>query len=270
MPATTRLRRKAASPTPKAGKRPIHVELDEYGRRIVHVPLAPAGVCRIEEADYARVVALVASPNWQLISTGEGSSRYTSVRTRFRDKYVAVARLMLDASPHQKVKFVGRDRTDLRRSNIRLQETAARGEGPERRDREHGSGWVSIAKAEPQGAALTLRERLAAEKIEAETADKAAAAASSERVARIKAEIEAAVAAGGDRAALTAAGMAQARDERRAYDEAHGLVDGRHPRPLARARREKANEAKAARAAGAAPVGPVVLPEETQKALPFR
>ncbi|MGL4962395.1 MAG: hypothetical protein ACRC67_14260 [Inquilinus sp.] len=246
----------------KTSKRPVHTEIDDRGRRIVHVPLAPAGVCRIEEADYQRVMALGCSPNWGLISTGEGSSRHVSVRTTLADKSVAVARLVLDAPARSQVRFHGRDRTDLRRSSIFLKETNARGEGCAVTGRIHSEGWVSIAGTltkNPTKAAL-----IAAEKAHAEALERAAQVASGERVARLRAWVEDRVAAGADRAAVTAEAMAQAKTERRAWNLAHGLDEnGRAPRPLAMAKRGKAGEAH--------PMGtPAALAPETLAALPFR
>lgn len=264
----------AVHPLRRTRRRPAFA-LDQRGEPVALVTLANgAGTATVDRADYDRLVALGVSMNWVLSQTGTTATRMPAVKVRHGATMEVVARLILEADPHSRVVYVGRDRTDLRRINIKLQEVMARGEGERVSGIVNRSGWKSIAgtmtkKAPVAGAAPTLRDRIAAERVEAEAADRAAAQAASIRVARIKAEIEVKVAAGADRDAVTAEGMAQARAERIAYAIEHGLdpATGRHLRPLSRAKRDKAKEAKAARAAAAAPAA---LSPEVVAALPFQ
>jgi|GEM_PF-2936967 len=252
-------------------RRPPTFSADDHGNPVVLIELAAgAGTAILDREDFDRLVGMGVSLNWVLGRTGTASTRKPSVRVRHGDGMAVVARLILNAPDTSQVRYASADRLNLTRRNIRLLETLARGESG-RVLGVNRAAWQSIAgtmtrKAPVPGAVPTMRARIAAERIEAEAAERAAVAAGSERVARIKAEIEAAVTAGGDRAALTAAGMAQARAERQAYDETHGLIEGRHPRPLSRARRTNAKNRKAA----ATPQAPAQVPPEVLTALPFQ
>lgn len=274
---------RSTTSTPAAAVQPLRrtrrlpqFTIDHRGEPVALITLANgAGTATVDRADYDRLVALGVSMNWLLSETGTTAIRKPAVKVRHGATMVGVARLILDAPRRSQVRYKGADRTDLRRCNIHLLETMARGEGERVSGIVNASGWSSIAGTMTRnpataGAPVTLRDRIAAERVAADAADRAASEAGSIRVARIKAEIEVKVAAGADRDTVTAEGMAQARAERIAYAVEHGLdpETGRHPRPLSRARRNKAKEAKAA-ARGAAPA-PSALSPEVVAALPFR
>jgi hypothetical protein len=266
------------TPRKRTRRRPAF-SLDQRGRPVALITLANgAGIATVDRADYDRLLALDVSMNWVLSQTGTTATRMPAVKVRNGATMEVVARLILEADPHSRVVYAARDRTDLRRINIKLQEVMARGEGERVSGIVNRSGWKSIAgtmvkakaRAPATGATPTLRDRMATERVDADAADRAAAEAASIRVARIKAEIEVKVAAGADRDAVTAEGMAQAKAERIAYAVEHGLdpATGRHLRPLSRAKRDKAKEAKAA--ARAAPSVPVALSPEVVATLPFQ
>lgn len=262
-------------------RRPPTFSTDDRGNPVVLIELGGnAGTATVDREDFDRLVGMGVSLNWVLGRTGTTSTRKPSVRVRHGGNCTAVvARLILDAPDTSQVRYASSDRLNLTRRNIRLVETLARGESG-RVIGVNRAAWQSIAgtmtrTAPVPGAVPTMRARIAAERVEAEAAERAAVAAGSIRVARIKAEIEAKVAAGADRDAVTAEGMAQARAERIAYAIEHGLdpATGRHPRPLYRAQRNSAKERKAAAAAAPADLvrpEPTSVSPEVIAALPFK
>ncbi|WP_225767258.1 hypothetical protein [Inquilinus sp. Marseille-Q2685] len=225
----------AQSPKFKPGRsisalRPPTFTTDERGKPVVLVPLANgAGTATLDRADWDALAARGVTPNWYLTEVTSGTYRASVVRAYHAGKVVQVGRLILGATPNQKLVYAAADRTDLRRSNITLKKVNARGEGDARtgtvRTR---AAWTIISKDKPKTKAQLQAELRAADG----AAHAAFLAAQAERVDRWKAWIETQVAAGRDRDQVTAEGMAQARAERAAYCARHGLDPrtGRLPR----------------------------------------
>lgn len=266
----TRKRPRGRPPGCHEMKRAPTFTTDERGRPIARVPLAGlGGDALIDREDWDRLMAAGISTSWYIVSTGDGPTRFPVVRVGVRGKDVAVARLILGADPRLRLVYATDDRRDLRRSNVSLTEVNPRGEGDIRTGTVRPGRWTSIARS-PQGElgktdkpkGPTKAQQRAALRAAEDAAYRDYQTASSERVARWKAWIEEQVAAGRNRDQVTAEGMAQARAERWAYCQEHGLdpETGRPPRL------EKVKEAHPM----STPVAPAALSPEVVAELPFR
>ncbi|MGO4728092.1 MULTISPECIES: hypothetical protein [unclassified Inquilinus] len=235
--------------------------IDNRGRQIATVTLANgAGKAVLDRADFDKLVTAGISINWSLAQTGTASNRQPAVKVNVGGRMVAVARLILNAPARSQVRYSGRDRTDLRRDNIRLADTMARGEGERETGIVNRSGWSAARYGQPKNAAR------AAERAHADALEAADRAEASVRVARWREWIAAEIAAGTPAEEADAEGREHSRAEAHVYRQTHGLdSQGRAPRPLAQARRGKGKGAKAP-----APVlEPVKLGDVVAMALPF-
>lgn len=101
------------------------------GGKLILVPLGrdTKAYAMIERGDYAFLVRLGLSPNWNLSAKGyptAGATRATGGR-------VSVARVLMDAGPGQTVRYRDSNPRNLRRENLEL----VKGGHALRRDREH-------------------------------------------------------------------------------------------------------------------------------------
>jgi hypothetical protein len=95
---------------------------DDHGRAVVKVPLSGrcGGYATVEADDYDRLIRLGVSPKWYLNDAGGGYLYVKAHAPGASGHLVSVGRIILGAGARWKVEYRSGDRTDLRRSNIRL------------------------------------------------------------------------------------------------------------------------------------------------------
>jgi hypothetical protein len=101
---------------------------DTDGREIVYIPLAGKGEATLYHDDFERLQELGLSLSWNRLPNGY----VTAPAYKAPGKSIQVARVILDAGPFERVKYINGDPTDLRSKNLCL----LSGGGASRRDRD--------------------------------------------------------------------------------------------------------------------------------------
>lgn len=102
----------------RAPKRQPTFTADEHGQPIVLVPLATGHTARVDLADWEALLLRGVSPNWTR-NTAVAGFAYVRARGPGRG-LVMVAREIVGARPREIVSHRNGDRTDLRRSNLKI------------------------------------------------------------------------------------------------------------------------------------------------------
>ena len=109
----------AARRQPGASRQTVRTA-DEYGRKIVRVPLAKGrGEAVIDQRDFDLLMRIGVSPAWFLNGTERGRYVRTSMRG-IRGSLVGVARVITRARRGQIVKYRDGNRLNLRRGNLKV------------------------------------------------------------------------------------------------------------------------------------------------------
>ena len=95
---------------------------DTQGNPIVRVPMDREGTrwATLDAADFDRLVAEDISLTWFFNDSGNGHSYVKAHARGVAGRLLSVPRLILRAGPKEVVRYVTRDRLDLRRRNLTL------------------------------------------------------------------------------------------------------------------------------------------------------
>ena len=115
----------------RTAKRPEPVRAtDNTGNPIVRVPMDRKGDrwATLDAEDFDRIVAEGVSMSWHCNDNGAGQSYVKAYAPEASGGLVSVPRIVMRAGPKEVVRYVTRDRLDLRRGNLTIAKGKAKRE----------------------------------------------------------------------------------------------------------------------------------------------
>lgn len=94
------------------------------GREIAHVPMSSGGYCVLDAADADRLAAAGVKLTDAYLTSLERGGPHVALpsKRQWLHPFVLLARLITGAEPHQRVRYLDRDRRNLCRGNLRVED----------------------------------------------------------------------------------------------------------------------------------------------------